>query len=233
MNDLGEIARVLEVKGAVNARKISEGASNSNGQMQRVLDFQKKLPNHIHHVNEFEWNGAPSMVLVMSTVGTNSGVGIMDRMRKEDGGDLCRAWLCMDVVERKVVGDWKCFGLHVYSFTQHRLLTIATAYVKSTTEQVYDTILQLVERVCGQFGVVVDCYAFISDAEGAVILAVKKRYNVSDDRYQECVFHYHQNCHRVVDATLPAKWRCANVYTSPEMYRHNCACYAFLNVLHL
>ena len=222
MEDIAEIAKILEVKGAVNSRKIAEDTFSSAGQMERVLAYQKKMPGHIHYVNDLAWTGSPSMVVVMTTTGRNSGVGILLRMRRGDDGDLRRAWLCMDVVEGKVVGEWKCFGLHVYSFTQRRLLTIATVYIKSTTGLVYNFAFDQVERICLKFDVIVDCYGFISDAEGAIVLAVKGRYKVSDDRYQECVFHFNQNSNRVVDRTLPAMKRCEHLHITTCILCHNC-----------
>lgn len=207
MQELLELAKVMEMKGAVGSRKIAEAASNTKDQLRNVLEFREKMPNFVHYVNDYSWTKEPSLVLVMSTVGRNSGVGLLERMRREGDGDLRRAWLFIDVVERKVIGEWKCFGMHVYSFTQRRLHTIAIVYLKSTTQVVYSFAFAQVEKVAAEYGVIMDCYGFSSDAEGAMILAVKERYNPGPERYQECVFHFEQNGGRLVTSTLPGSKR--------------------------
>ena len=75
MDELQELAKVLEMKGAVDSRKIASETYSSNNQMPKVLEYLTKMSGFVHYVNDYAWTREPSMVVVMSTVGSNSGVG--------------------------------------------------------------------------------------------------------------------------------------------------------------
>ena len=73
--------------------------------------------NYFHSMqfpNQTNDSSMKSHVLKMSTMGTSSGVNIVERMQRTSNGDLKRAWVCFDHV-KTISEGWTTMAAHVYN----------------------------------------------------------------------------------------------------------------------
>lgn len=193
---------------------------------EEIARLKSEATYEFFHGSLFPGQGSsdePCFVFKMSTTGIGSGVDLVNRMRRNCGGDLSTSWVHFDHTHR-VRGGWVTLGCHVYNplwvlssdyflhfslfvviILNHNLCicsmqevqTIATCEMRTEDVPAISKFWRCINEVMEKKGFAkAEFTGFVADEAQANWIAVREVFNegeVMEGRERSCHFHWEQS----------------------------------------